>query len=135
MPYCTHCGGEVEHVPEVAAVAETVTAEVRIAEIEAQRDIEVARINARVVRDELETAEEIAETEADAQVATAVAEAEIIGDALAEGVPGPEPDAPPPVIIADDGPDDPEPDAPPPVEPGSGEPETRTRKAAGLGFW
>lgn len=83
MPFCPHCGGEVEHVPEVAAVAETVTAKVEIARIQAERDVQVARIQAKQDKDWNDTRVEVAEVEAEAEVAAAEATAEIIGEVIA----------------------------------------------------
>ena len=65
MPYCPHCGNETEQLIAVASpVAETVNAEVEIARINAERDIEVAKIGARQDRDWNETRVEVAGIEA-----------------------------------------------------------------------
>lgn len=105
--------------------------EVEIARINAERDKYVARVNARQVRDELETDEAIAEIETEATVAAAAVEAEIIGAALdTDAPPAPEPD---PIVIdapvIDDEPDD----EPPPAD-DDHQPHA-PRKARGLGMW
>lgn len=128
MRYCPDCG--TGHDCEVEAGTRTDPG-VEIARINADRDVAVARLSARMQREELETVEEVAEVQADAEVEAAVAEAEIVGAAIEGGIaPEPEPliiDAP--TAIADAGPDD----APPPVE-GSPEPEVK-HKPRGLGAW
>lgn len=105
MPYCTHCGGEVERVPEVAAVAETVSAEVQIAQINADRDIKVEQIKARQEKDWNDTRVEVAAVEAEAEVAAAEATAEVIGEVIASGSgdadPEPENDPAPVVVTAE----------------------------------
>lgn len=127
MRYCADCG--TGHECEAATESRT-NPEVEIARINADRDVAVARLAARSVRDELETAETIAETEADAAVESAVAEAEVVAAAIEGGVaPAPEPvivDAPP---VEEDVIED----APPEVE-GSEPPAPTTRKI-GLGAW
>jgi hypothetical protein len=129
MRYCSDCGTGHECEGETGT---RTNPEVEIARINADRDVAVAKLAARSARDELATAEGIAETQADAAVEAAVAEAEVIGAAIEAGIaPEPEPviiDAP--EAIADEQLDD---DAPPEVE-GSAPPEPKA-KAAGLGFW
>jgi len=129
--FCSECGTD-HHVEDRAAEA-AVDREIEIARIQAQRDVDVARINARLARDELETAEAIAETEADAQVESAAAEAEIIAAVLDSGDQEQEP-----VIIDAPPVDEPEPDptddaAPPPVEDHEAA-DDKPRKR-GLGMW
>lgn len=115
MPYCQHCGGEVSQLP--AAVAETVSADVKIAEINANRDIEVAKIAARQDRDWNDTRETVAQIEAEAEVGAAQADA--AGMAAAAAVIA-ETDADPeaePVVTEPLPLPEPEPDmAPPPAE-------------------
>lgn len=128
MRYCPDCG--TGHDCEGERPAGTSDA-VRIAEIERDRDIALAKLSARQDKDWNETRIEVAGIEAEAEVEAAVAEAEVVGAAIEAGVVDSEPepiviDAPPP---ADDAPDD----APPEVE-GSAPPEPK-RKAAGLGMW
>jgi hypothetical protein len=104
-------------VPEVAAVAEEVTAEVEIARIQAERDVQVARIQAKQDKDWNETHVQIAEVEAEAEVASAEATAEVIGEVIAAeaGNGDPEPaDDPAPIVISAEPEDDSE-QLPPPV--------------------
>ena len=135
MPYCPHCGNEVEvAIPWGMTEDKTVNAEVEIARINREADVEIARINASADRRALETAETIAETEAEAAVEVAAAEAEIIGDAIAESGP---PDADPEPVIVQADPvidDEPAPDDAPPETEGPGEPAPRKAKV-GLGMW
>lgn len=75
MRYCPDCG--TGH--ECEGQAGTGPApEVEIARINADRDKYVARVSARMNREELETAEDIAETEAEASIIGDVASAQII---------------------------------------------------------
>jgi hypothetical protein len=129
MRYCPDCGNGHDCTAESRESVES--DEVKIARINREADVAIAKLAARTEREELATAETIAETQADAEVEAAVAEAEVIGAAIEAGIaPAPEPliiDAP--EAIAEDGPDD----APSPIE-GSAPPEPKA-KAAGLGFW
>ena len=106
MPYCQHCGGEIDRLPEVAVAADAIHVDLEIAKIQAERDVAIARLQARQDAAALEVAESIAETEADAQVETAVAVAEILtaegeaeaeteGDPIAVEIPEPEPEPAP----------------------------------------
>lgn len=128
MRYCPDCG--TGHECEAATEGRE-NPEVAVARIQADRDIAVAKLQARIQREELATDEAIAETQADAEVESAVAEAEVVGAAIEAGVaPAPEPiviDAP---VINDDAEPD---DAPPPAE-GSAPPAPKA-KASGIGFW
>ncbi len=114
MPFCQHCGGETAQLP--AAVPETVSADVRIAEINANRDIEVAKIAARQDRDWNDTRAEVAEIEAGAAVGAAQADAAGMAAAAAiiaetDADPEPEPVVTEPLPLPE-----PEPDlAPPPA--------------------
>lgn len=127
--YCPDCG--TGHDCEAEAVVTAIDREIEIERLRTKRDIEVARISAGVQRDELETAESIAETQAEAEVISAVAEAEILGDAIEGGIQ----DAPEPLIIDAPGPppDDTAADAPPEIE--GSEPPEPARKTVGLGMW
>jgi len=128
MPYCQHCGGEVDQLPAVAA-AETVSAEVEIEKIRAEKEIAIARITARQDRDWNETHLEVATIEAEAEVAAAEATAEVIGEVLAaDDEPAEEPDAEP-VIVADV--PEAEPDLAPPVAESH---ESTPPKKSGWGF-
>lgn len=100
--YCAHCGNALpgESVPEVQAeaeafeVAEVATAEVRIAEIQAERDIKLARINAGLI-----------DAERDTELARAEGKAEAFEEVLS-----PEPAEPAePEVVVVDAPADPEP--------------------------
>jgi len=114
MPYCPHCGNEVDTLPGAAAVEDREPVEVTLARIEAEKAITIAKLSARESREWNESREAIAETEADAQVEAVTAIAEII---TAENEPEPEAEpAPEPIVIEAPAPE-PEPDnAPPPVE-------------------
>lgn len=70
---------------------------IEIARINADRDKYVARVQSRMNRDELDTAEEIAETETDATVAAALLEGEVIAAGLDSDAPAEE--EPEPVVI------------------------------------
>ncbi len=134
MRYCPDCG--TGHECEAQAPAGE-SPEVAIARINAERDIAVAKLQARMAREELAIVEEVAETEAEAEVGAAVAEAagmaaaaEVIAGTDAEPEPEPEPfviDAPQQIV------EDVHDDAPPPAE-GSPAPEPQ-RKRTGLGVW
>lgn len=127
MKYCQDCG--TGHECEAGATGPH--PDVEIARINAERDVAVAKLAARQAREELETAEEVAEIQADAEVESSVAEAEVVAAAIEGGaVPPPEPiviDAP---VINDDTQVE---DAPPPTE--GSEPPAPKHKAAGLGMW
>ncbi len=98
MAYCPHCGSEVEHEPTPEQREER--ALVEIERIKAERDVTIARLQSRAMREELETTEHVAEVQADAEVESAVAEAEVIAAGLDAGVePAPEPQ---PITIVDD---------------------------------
>lgn len=130
MPFCPHCGGPADSLP--VPVVETGESEaVILARIDADRAIEVAKIQTRQERDYNETRVGVAEIEGAAKVASAEAEAEVIAAALTpEESPEPEPiviDAPQVTDVqADD-------DAPPPAD-DDHQPHAPS-KARGLGFW
>lgn len=89
--------------------------EVEIARIQAERDVKVAQLANRQEHDWNETRVEVAEIEGDAQVATAEAEAAVIGEILnAEGA---DPAGPEPIPIVVDGDPEPEPEPEPDVPP------------------
>lgn len=131
MAFCSNCGH-----PQDGSIAAPVEApesdEVRIARINADRDVKVAQLAARQERDWNESRETIAETEAEAAVEVAVAEAEVIGAIInAETAePEAEPD-PEPVVVEAFEPEVEESDAPPVVE----DHEPSERRPRGLGFW
>lgn len=132
--YCPHCGAQTELVIPVAPpAAEAVSAEVRIAEINAARDIELAKLAARQDRDWNETRIEVAQIEAEAEVGAAEAEAEVIAAVLTADDQEPEPE-PEPIVI--DAPavaeDEVIQDAPPASDAPAPEP---AKKSLGLGMW
>lgn len=130
MPFCPHCGNEVEAaIPWTMTEDKTVSAEVEIAKINAERDVEVAKISARTDRDYNETRTEVAQIEADAQVAEATVEAELIGDAITAGI-EPEPEPEPVPVVVEPGPEpEPEPDFIPPV------PDKEPKVKQSSGWW
>lgn len=103
--YCPHCGHETEReiTPEEKALHEAV----EIERIRADKEIAIARLQSRMAREELDTTEHVAEVEAEAEVISSVAGAEII----AAGVePDPEPmPEPAPVVMTEP---EPEPEMP-----------------------
>lgn len=133
MPYCPHCGNETEQFIAIAPpVADPVDREVEIARINAERDIKVAEIAARQDRNWNETRVEVAGIEAVAEVESAEATAEVIGEVLAIEA-GPDAPAEPVIIdapqaIAEDEPED----APPETE---GSPPPAVKSKIGLGAW
>lgn len=97
--YCQHCGGEMtpEQIAAAAAAANPAAAaasdEVEIARIQAERDIQVAKIGARTEGDyndtrvavaEIEGAAEVGAAEATAEAVAAVVDAQAPDDELAE---------------------------------------------------
>lgn len=112
---CADCGLVHDHTGEYQP---PVNDDVRIAEINAHRDIEVAKLQARESREANETIVEVAEVQADAEVAAAEVTAEVVGELIAaEGEAELEQagDGTPEVVIVDP-PADPEPDVAPPPE-------------------
>lgn len=94
MRYCADCGTGHECEAESRSGPNP---DIEIARINADRDKYVARVTARMARDELDTAEDIAETQAEAEIESAAAEAEIVAAAVEAGIePEPEPE---PVIV------------------------------------
>jgi hypothetical protein len=130
MRYCPDCGNGHECTAEGRESAES--DEVKIARINREADVAIAKLAARTERDWNETRVEVAEVEAEAAVEAAAAEAEVIGAAIEAGIePEPEPvivNAP--EAIADDEPDD----APPEAE-GSEPPGPAAKRKIGLGAW
>lgn len=112
MRYCPDCGtpheceGQARSGPDPA---------VRIAEIEADRDKYIARISHRDHAAELDTAETIAETEAEASIVGDLAAAEIIAGQDGDGA---EPETGEPIVVQVPDAAEPEPAAeePPAVE-------------------
>ena len=130
MRYCEDCGNGHECDRRGPESVESDPA-VKIARINREADVAIAKLAARTAREELATVEEVAEVEADAEVEAAVAEAEVVAAAIEAGIePEPEPviiDAP--EAIAEDEPDD----APPEVE--GSEPPPAAKRKVGLGAW
>lgn len=131
--YCPHCGAETELVIAAAPAAPAFADEVRIAEINAARDIELAKLARRTDADYNETRVAVAAIEAEAEVGAAEATAEVVAAAIA-GPEDTEPDVAPIVVEAsaqaEETPDDEPPDvddAPAPSAPGKGK--------IGLGMW
>lgn len=127
MAYCPNCGNEVDH--EISPEERAIRDAVEIARINADRDIQIARLQARQQREELETAEHVAETEAEAEVGAAFAEAEVLATTLEAGVTEEEP-AP---VIVDAPAEEPEDDMVPPEA--EHEEHREGRKRVGLGVW
>lgn len=129
MRYCADCGTGHECEAETAHSGQP--PEVEIARINADRDKYVARVQARIAREELDAAEDIAKTEADAEVGAAVAEAAVVAAVIESGTES-DPETPPVIAGAPD--PEPEPEVEPP--PVADVPEPRERRASrGLGLW
>ena len=128
MAFCANCGHPQDG--SIAAPAEVPESdEVRIARINADRDVKVAQLAARQEREWNESREVIAETEAEAAVEVAVAEAEVIGTIIAAETSEPEPEPMPEPVVVEAPAPEPEPsDAPPVVD--HREPREKKR-----GFW
>lgn len=127
--FCPECG--VDHHAEDRVQQTAADREVEIARINAERDVKVARIAAGQTRAELETAEEIAEVQADAEVESAVVEGEVIAAALeASAV-----DAEPIEIIAPDIAQSVDVDMSEELPPTEGSPVPDEPKKHGLGMW
>lgn len=107
---CETCGLQHIHPGELPPPPESDA--VRIAKIEADRDVAVERLRARQTAAELETAETIAETAAEAEVAVAETEADAaaeVAEALMETA-----DEPGEVIVAPEPEPEPEDEMTPP---------------------
>lgn len=128
MAYCQHCGSEVDH--EVNPVEQAARDQVEIARINAERDVAIARLQARMQREELDTVETVTETESDAQVAAAEVEAEIIAAAIEST----STDEAAPLVIEDPGPVEEPADEMTPPEVDEHE-HHEGRKRVGLGLW
>src|SRR5271156_3705190 len=114
VAFCPNCGEPLDG--SLRVVADVDDAAVKIARINADRDIEVARISASLGRAELATEEVVAELETAVAPAVAAGEAAVLGAVLgAQGDAEPEPEAEP--VIVNDGPEVAvvEDDAPPPA--------------------
>lgn len=126
--YCPECGAD-HHAAERAEREETerlADREVEIERLRTKRDIEVARIQASAAKD-------IAEEEADADLAHAEGIAEGMAEVIDAASPDPEPE-PEPVPVIVDAPAEPEPEVPaPPVTEESG--HERRSRPRGIGLW
>jgi hypothetical protein len=117
--FCPECG--VDHHAGEREAETAMDREVEIARINAKRDVEVARVTAGMVKDEAETAAEAEVAVATVEAEAGVEAAEAVADVL-EDVVSPEPAETPPVVVeapaAPAGPAEPEPAEevePPPV--------------------
>ena len=127
MKYCESCGTPHECAAEAAAGPDP---QVKIAQINADRDKYIARVGARMNTEELETAEDIAETEAAADVASAAAIAEVI---VGTDTPEDTGETGAPIVIEAP---EPEPDPGPDVEPPPDMHVTPPRETKrGGGYW
>lgn len=127
--FCPECG--TDHHAEDRIQQTAVDREIELARINAKRDVDVARIAAGQTRAELETAEAIAEVQADAEVEAAVVEGEVIAAALEAS----DVDAEPIEIVAPDVITTVDTDieqAPPETD---GSPVPTESKPRGLGMW
>lgn len=95
MSYCTNCGNAIETVLEIDPVEEVAQANVEIARIEAERDIALAKIAAKMADSELVTV-----------AAVAVAESDVLSDVV-DGMNAPDQNT---VVISSDAPEDDEPE-------------------------
>jgi hypothetical protein len=100
MPYCQHCGGETDQVIVIETPAtEAFNAEVEIARINRQADVDIAKIQAGQDRNWNETRETVAVIETEAAVEETAIEAEsgveaaeAVADALTDVLAPEEPD-------------------------------------------
>jgi NMD protein affecting ribosome stability and mRNA decay len=127
--FCAECGAD-HHAGE-REERTAVDREIELARINAKRDVDVARINARVDRDGLETAEAIAEVEAEAAVEAAVVEGEVVAAALEAS----DVEAEPIEIVAPDIAQNVDVDMSEELPPGEGSPVPAESKPRGLGMW
>lgn len=108
MSYCQYCGNENNEPP--TEQEQILRDQVEIARINAEKEITLAKLSARMGDRELETTETVAEIQAETEEITSVAEAEIIAAGLEAGQePAPEPT---PVVIQDQEQAEPEPELP-----------------------
>lgn len=127
--FCQHCGNEVTAEPAIEAEHETeaiVSADVEIARINAERDIALARINARVT-------EVVNDAEQAADLAAAEAKAEALEEVIESSA---EPETPPAVVVNPPPAEEPgtEIEPPPPAEPAAF-PGTSRPKRSNWGFF
>jgi hypothetical protein len=126
--HCACVGSEVHNdgQAEVDAVAEVASADVAVAQIEAERDVTLARIAAKVEESHDET-----------EVEALQAELRAMRETLALLSPAPEvAPEPAPVIVNDVTPVDEPPSLPEPEHQAAGsEPKPKKSSSSGLGFW
>jgi len=122
--YCPECA-----TPHECEAAEN-AARLELARIEANRDIEIARLRSGEVKTEAAAAVEIAESEAVAIAARAEGEADGMETVLDAGAP-PAPDGAEPPVIVDMPEPEPEPEPEPPAPPESEPPAESESKRAG----
>jgi NMD protein affecting ribosome stability and mRNA decay len=127
--YCADCG--VDHHAGEREERTAIDREIELARINAKRDVDVARINARVDRDGLETAEAIAEVEAEAAVEAAVVQGEVVAAALEAS----DVEAEPIEIVAPDIAQNVDVDMSEELPPAEGSPVPAETKKHGLGMW
>jgi hypothetical protein len=134
MNFCPDCGAPLDG--SARAVAEVEDAAVKIARINAERDIEVARIGASLGRAELATEETVTEMETEVAPAVAAAEAAVLGAVLGAQEPA-EPEEGPETVMVDEAPDAVvvEDDAPPPAESVEGSEPPGPAAKRGIGMW
>jgi hypothetical protein len=134
VPYCPNCGEPLGDSPR--QLAEVEAAEVKIARINAERDIEVARIGASLGRAELATEETVTEMETEVAPAVAAAEAAVLGAVLGAQEPA-EPEPAPGTVVVDEAPDAVvvEDDAPPPAESVEGSEPPEPERKRSIGMW
>jgi hypothetical protein len=134
MNFCPDCGAPLDGSPRAGTDLED--AAVKIARLECERDIEVARIQASVARSGMATEEAVTEMETEVAPAVAAAEAAVLGAVLGAQEPA-EPEEGPDTVVVDEAPDAVvvEDDAPPPAETveGSEPPEPASKR--GIGMW
>lgn len=119
MAYCPNCGSEVEHAIEMLSpVKQEVNAEVEIARINREADVEIARIQASGIRKETEAFVEIAEIEAVADMAETEAKADLLDELMTP----PEPEPAEVVVVDPAEGSEPEPEPEPEGEPPAAEP-------------
>lgn len=134
--FCPNCGADLAN-PLGSPAAEIEAAEVKIARINAERDIEVARISARQDKDWNATRLAETEMETDAELVAATTAATVMGDVLDTVAEGGGEEAPEIVNapVADASDEEVADAPPPPVETEGSEPPAPAKKSLGIGAW
>lgn len=129
MNYCPGCGAklnreieEAEHHETEEQTEDVTGAAVRIAEIEANKEIKIAQINRGIV-----------ERTSDVEMAAELAHAEGVAEGLETAVAPTEPTAPEPVVVVDNN-EEPEPSIPPAEPAEHHEPPKPKHKSGLFGF-